>query len=125
MLCCEVNTVLLLRFQLQVLIPRPSLQGEENDPSGVGLVFLEYATASSAEKARLALHGREFGEKPIAASLLDKAGFLVKQPGQQQEKGQEGQEKEAGVQAAEGQQQEEEKEEQEKQAGVQAEEQGQ
>lgn len=108
---------------VQVLIPRPSPQGEGSDPPGVGLVFLEYATASSAEKARLALHGREFGDKPIAASLLDKAGFLVKQPGQQQEKGQGEQEKEAGVEgAAEGQQQEKEQEEQ---VGVQAEEQGQ
>jgi splicing factor U2AF subunit len=68
-----------------VLIPRPSPQGDDHDPPGVGLVFLEYATASAAEKAQLALHGREFGEKPIAASLLDKAAFLVKQPGQQQE----------------------------------------
>lgn len=57
-------------FLLQVVIPRPSTAGPEQDPPGVGLVYLEYGDARSAEKARVALHGRTFGDRVVAAALV-------------------------------------------------------
>jgi hypothetical protein len=47
-------------------------------------VFLEYATGAAAEKARLALHGREFGETPIAAELISQEAFAAVKAGQAQ-----------------------------------------
>lgn len=63
----------------QVVIPRPSPDGPKADPSGVGLVFLEYEDTTSAEKARLALNGRMFGDKPVQASIFDQAKFDAQQ----------------------------------------------
>lgn len=63
----------------QVVIPRPSQAGPAADPPGVGLVFLEYEDTKSAEKARLALNGRMFGEKPVEASVFDLAKFEAQQ----------------------------------------------
>lgn len=57
---------------LQVVIPRPSSAAPQQDPPGVGLVYLEYADAKSAEKARLALHGRTFGDRTVAATLVQR-----------------------------------------------------
>lgn len=53
-----------------MVIPRPSGAGPQQDPPGVGLVYLEYGDAKSAEKARLALHGRTFGDRTVAATLV-------------------------------------------------------
>jgi hypothetical protein len=64
---------------LQVVIPRPSKAGPDGDPPGVGLVFLQYEDARSAEKARLALNGRMFGERPVEASIFDQAKFDAQQ----------------------------------------------
>lgn len=55
---------------LQVVIPKPSPEGPEHDPPGVGLVFLEYGDALSAEKARVALNGRSFEDRSVAATLV-------------------------------------------------------
>ncbi len=71
---------------LRVVVPRPRSDGGgggggdeegegEEDPPGVGLVFLEYAEARSAENARLALDRREFGEGRITASLEEPAAL--------------------------------------------------
>ncbi|KAI8468256.1 MAG: U2 snRNP auxiliary factor, large subunit [Monoraphidium minutum] len=59
----------------RVLVPRPAAAGGgggggAEDPPGVGLVFLEYEDAASAEAARAALDGREFGGRRIAAALV-------------------------------------------------------
>jgi splicing factor U2AF subunit len=64
----------------RVVVPRPRPAGGPGaagleDPPGVGLVFLQYEDAAGAENARVALHGREFGEGRIAASLVN-AGAL-------------------------------------------------
>jgi splicing factor U2AF subunit len=64
---------------LQVVIPRPSKDGPASDPPGVGLVFLQYEDATSADKARLALNGRMFGERPVEASIFDQAKFDAQQ----------------------------------------------
>lgn len=57
-------------------MPRPAKAGDPSgDPPGVGLVFLHYEDARSAEKARLALNGRMFGERPVEASIFDQAAF--------------------------------------------------
>lgn len=58
---------------LQVVIPKPSRDGPEHDPPGVGLVFLEYGDALSAEKARVALNGRSFEDRSVAATLVRSA----------------------------------------------------
>lgn len=60
----------------QVVIPRPA-RGGGPDPAGVGLVFLEYEDARSAEKARLALDGRAFGDSTVKATLFDEAAFAA------------------------------------------------
>eukprot|EP00775_Hariotina_reticulata_P010491 gene10491-10650_t len=62
----------------QVVIPRPNSAGSQHDPPGVGLVFLEYEDTKSAEKARLALNGRMFGDKPVVASIFDQHLQLLK-----------------------------------------------
>ncbi len=53
-----------------MVMPRPSTSGPDLDPPGVGLVYLEYEDAKSAEKARLALHGRTFEDRVVAATLV-------------------------------------------------------
>eukprot|EP00879_Flechtneria_rotunda_P013232 GHRR01013817.1.p1 GENE.GHRR01013817.1~~GHRR01013817.1.p1 ORF type:complete len:453 (+),score=205.82 GHRR01013817.1:1432-2790(+) len=63
----------------QVVIPKPTAEDPATDPPGVGLVFLEYEDTKSAEKARLALSGRMFGEKPVVASIFDQAKFDAQQ----------------------------------------------
>lgn len=62
-----------------MIIPKPSQEGPAADPPGVGLVFLEYQDTKSAEKARLALNGRMFGEKPVIASIFDQSKFEAQQ----------------------------------------------
>jgi splicing factor U2AF subunit len=64
---------------MQVVIPRPSKDGPAADPPGVGLVFLQYEDTKSADKARLALNGRMFGERPVEASIFDQAKFDAQQ----------------------------------------------
>jgi len=59
---------------LQVVIPRPSQQGPDHDPAGVGLVFLEYEDVVSAESS-FGLERRMFGEKPVVASVFDQDLF--------------------------------------------------
>lgn len=64
---------------MQVVIPRPNGDDPSADPPGVGLVFLEYEDAVSAEKARLALNGRLFGDTPVQASIFDQDKFDAQQ----------------------------------------------
>jgi splicing factor U2AF subunit len=64
---------------MQVVIPCPSSDGPGSDPPGVGLVFLQYEDTTSADKARLALNGRMFGERPVEASIFDQAKFDAQQ----------------------------------------------
>eukprot|EP00877_Chromochloris_zofingiensis_P014566 jgi/Chrzof1/9363/Cz04g00030.t1 len=62
-----------------VIIPRPSSDGPEQDPAGVGLVFLEYEDGKGAAKAQVALHGRQFGENKVDASFFDQDKFDARQ----------------------------------------------
>ena len=69
-----------------VVIPRPppassssfssvgcsNRQDKDDDPPGVGLVFLEYADPTSAEKACVALNGRKFGDSSVVATLVER-----------------------------------------------------
>jgi splicing factor U2AF subunit len=75
----HISAALLLLRRVQVVIPRPSKAGPAADPPGVGLVFLQYEDARSTEKARLALNGRMFGDRPVEASIFDQAQFDAQQ----------------------------------------------
>jgi hypothetical protein len=55
---------------MQVVIPKPSSNGPAQDSPGVGLVYLEYEDAKSAEKARFALNSRTFEDRVVAATLV-------------------------------------------------------
>jgi hypothetical protein len=55
---------------MQVVMPKPSSSGPVQDPPGVGLVYLQYEDAKSAEKARFALNGRTFEDRVVAATLV-------------------------------------------------------
>jgi hypothetical protein len=41
----------------------------------VGCVFLSYADVRSADKARIALHGRQFGGACVVASFVSQADW--------------------------------------------------
>ncbi|KAL5730240.1 hypothetical protein ACHQM5_003086 [Ranunculus cassubicifolius] len=51
---------------VNVVIPRPSGADDEPTP-GVGKVFLEYADCLSSARAKMALHGRKFGDNEVVA----------------------------------------------------------
>ena len=60
----------------RVAIPRPAPPAA--DPPGVGLVFMCFEEPEAAGRARVALHGRAFGEGAVLeASLFDPAAFEV------------------------------------------------
>ena len=53
----------------EVFIPRPS----EGDIHGIGKVFVEFTTETSAAAAAAAMSGREFDGRPIMVAFLDEA----------------------------------------------------
>lgn len=57
-----------------VKIPRPDPAGGA-DPPGVGLVFLCYEEPKGADRARVALNGRKFGENVAEASFYDRSKY--------------------------------------------------
>ncbi len=57
-----------------VKIPRPDPAGGA-DPPGVGLVFLCYEEPKGADRARVALHGRKFGDNVAEASFYDRSKY--------------------------------------------------
>lgn len=69
--------LVLLPLLLQVVIPKPGAAGPASDPPGVGLVFLEYEDARSAEKARVALNGRSFEDRSVVATLVQSVGEVA------------------------------------------------
>lgn len=57
-----------------IVIPRPAAQLEQ-DPPGVGLVFLAFEDASLATAAQAGLHRRKFGDSRADAVLYDQQLF--------------------------------------------------
>ncbi|KAL6757477.1 hypothetical protein V8C86DRAFT_2623885 [Haematococcus lacustris] len=60
---------------VSVTIPAPHPTDPSKDAPGVGLVFLRYQSPQGAERARLALDGRQFGDSLVQASFFDTAEF--------------------------------------------------
>ncbi|WOL13342.1 splicing factor U2af large subunit B isoform X2 [Canna indica] len=58
---------------VNLVIPRPSLTGELIP--GVGKVFLEYANIADSARAKVALHGRRFGENVVCAAYYPEDKF--------------------------------------------------
>ncbi|CAL9071264.1 unnamed protein product [Musa textilis] len=58
---------------VNVVIPRPGPTG--GAISGVGKVFLEYANVSESARAKVALHGRRFGENVVSAAYYSEEKF--------------------------------------------------
>ena len=61
----------------KVVIPRPSKDPSQPDPSGVGKVMVEYSTAAAAAVAVQALHGRSFGDNTVHATFMEEHAYLV------------------------------------------------
>ncbi|KAF1882455.1 hypothetical protein Lal_00039103 [Lupinus albus] len=66
--CCKFGTL------MNVVIPRPS-QNEEL-PSGVGKVFLEYSDSAGSLAAKTALNGRKFGGNTVTAVYYPEEKYL-------------------------------------------------
>lgn len=60
-----------------ILIPRP-VEGE-NQPPGVGKVYVEYEDVPPAVKAKAALHGRKFGGRSVQVTFIDPEKFAAGQ----------------------------------------------
>ncbi|XP_042446041.1 splicing factor U2af large subunit B-like isoform X2 [Zingiber officinale] len=58
---------------INLVIPRPSQTGEMIP--GVGKVFLEYANIADSARAKVALHGRRFGENVVCAAYYPEEKF--------------------------------------------------
>lgn len=59
---------------LKLVIPRPT---EAERPAGLGRVYVQYASADEAGRARAALSGRKFGGKPVVAEHYDEHRFAA------------------------------------------------
>ncbi|XP_074592825.1 splicing factor U2af large subunit B [Curcuma longa] len=60
---------------VNLVIPRPSQTGEVIP--GVGKVFLEYANITDSARAKVALHGRRFGENVVCAAYYPEEKFSI------------------------------------------------
>ncbi|EIE20538.1 hypothetical protein COCSUDRAFT_54348 [Coccomyxa subellipsoidea C-169] len=61
-----------------LVIPQPSQKGPASDPSGVGLVFVQFPKLSDAVKAQEKLNGRKFGAGNIHSEFFDEGLFQRK-----------------------------------------------
>ena len=57
-----------------IQVPRPG-SAQQQDPAGVGLVFVAFQTADSAAAAQAGLHRRLFGDNRVDAQLYDQLRF--------------------------------------------------